>query len=162
MSDEERNPHLPERPADGKHKFEDKDGHKTGRCVLCGAYGGSAEAVSICKGEYSESGKMRSWAASEWLADKLAAGGTPRRIIQLITREIVGVRDPGISYGGITTHVVLLECGHEREIDYETHQAVHWGRVTEASCVAEHCPMKAREDSRVLNGRDPLTGERVG
>jgi hypothetical protein len=71
----ERNPYLPEAPADGHHNFQ----NGSYRCMSCGVYNRpdvpSTKAVldQPCKGEYVESWKMRAWAEDRWAEDKAAA-----------------------------------------------------------------------------------------
>lgn len=76
---DERNPHLPEAPADGKHMF-GEDGQSY-RCSRCGVYNRAQPQnqpfFEPCEGGWAESGKMRAWANDQWAADKETANALP-------------------------------------------------------------------------------------
>lgn len=154
MSDE-RNPYLPLPPADGKHVFKDEVGFALNRCSACGAYTGSIEATRPCVGEYAESGKMRSWAATMWTQDRLHEGGAPRRVVEFGKRSAGGIRRRGIFYSGTQVYYARLECGDEREIDYDAYRALDYNHATTAACLAPHCVMKHAEDGDRLNNWSP-------
>lgn len=152
MSDQ-RNPYLPLPPVDGKHVFGPQG--RDARCTACGAYSGSIEAVRPCVGEYAESSKMRSWAAQEWAKDRLNAGGAPRRVVEFGKRTPGGVRRRGIFYSGAEVYYLRLDCGDEREIDYDAYRMFDYNRATTAACVAPHCVMRNAEKGDRLNGWSP-------
>lgn len=155
-----RNPHLPEAPTDGKHDF----ATVSPRCNLCGAYAGSHEANQICKGEWAESGKMRSWAAKRWREDKLLEGGPARYIAQIISRQL-GARateSGGTVWAPEKQYFVLLECGHERSLEsfnsyeepaesYYMFEALGHHSILKVACVDERCAMTALEKHQERN-----------
>jgi len=146
------NPFLPEAPADGEHVWSDGPTDIDHRCKLCGAYAGSEEGGGTCLGEFKESGKMRSWASQQWIAQKLVDDAPARHIIRLDRSELVAVTRPGASFGGAEHFSVLLECGCVRFIEYPEWEAIHWGHALEAGCM-KMCPTFAAEENDKLNGR---------
>lgn len=151
---EGRNPFLPEAPADGQHVWSDGPSDIGGnhRCKLCGAYAGSEEGNGTCHGEFKESGKMRSWASQQWIAQRLVGDAAPRRIIRLERHELAAAQRPGVSFSGSEHFSVLLECGCVRKIEYPEWEAIHWGHAHEAGCM-NACPTFAAEENDKLNER---------
>lgn len=152
----ERNPFLPETPADGRHDWGDSATDLGGnyRCLLCGAYKGSDEGTITCRGEYAESGKMRAWAAEQWRQARLEGDDEARvqHVLELVRRTKGGVKVGGVLFCGAQRFEALLDCGCRRPIaDYEDARAIEEGRVRRVGCVDEHCIMGAVRAHQKLN-----------
>lgn len=152
----ERNPFLPEPPADGEHQYGDSPSDLGGnhRCTLCGAYQGSPEGTAPCRGEYAESGKMRVWAAQKW-REQLLQGDEPSRVwrvVELIARTKGARQVGGVLFTGSERWEALLDCGCRRELDYEDARDIRDGRVRRIACVAPSlCMMEAVRQHQQLN-----------
>lgn len=139
-----KNPHLPAAPLNALHSFQgptDLGGNS--RCTFCGAYQGSVEGEAPCRGEYRESGKMRSWAAEQWAIDRLSEGGPAKMIVMLLTRQPASHKHEGVTYISGETRALLLECGHERTVDYREFETAALGEVSHVACYV--CAMKIEE-----------------
>jgi len=151
----EKNPHLPDPPADGKHSWSagptDLGGNH--RCTFCGAYQGSPEGETICVGEFRESGKMRRWAEMEWQKDKLLDGGPVRKILVVHRRTAVGDIETGCLFIASPEFSITLNCGCERSVDMGEGLNIEEGSIREASCLNENCLRERMEQHRLLNTR---------